>query len=184
MIEDASSYYAHMFFKISNGSLSAHFQTLAIRWWYVITTAPLMNLFLSVSIRCFLLVKTLQFPIPKDKNKLYVECREADTGDHEAKELTRKRRNKLLHSFIQLPSCDNQNALLFGFFAENSTPRLRLLTLVMHNDRHLQVGYQKTKVFFRDIDAINQFKPEILQQLNLLQQVQSRRPILRVFSNV
>lgn len=55
---------AHMLFKIRNSPSQAHFQTLSIGWSNIITSTPFMNLFLSISFSCFLLIITLKLPIP------------------------------------------------------------------------------------------------------------------------
>jgi len=67
--------HAYMIFEISNCSFSTHFQTLATGWRYVITPPPLVNLFLSKPICCFLLIETLQFTIPVEKisHKLHMK---------------------------------------------------------------------------------------------------------------
>ena len=42
-----------------------------------------------------------------------------------------------IHSFIQLPSSNNWNRLLGGFFAVNSSPGCCLFTLIMDDNRNL-----------------------------------------------
>ena len=45
---------------------------------------------------------------------------------------------KLLHSFIQLPSCYDTNGLLLCLFTVYLTPLVSLFTLIVHNDWNLK----------------------------------------------
>lgn len=111
---------SYIFFKISDCPFRTHFQTLSVWWRYIITTTPLMDFLLSISICGFLLIESLKFPIPENIYSIYDDLRDKESFKNKSRK--RQGEMKSLHSFIQLPCCYNWYWLLFSLLTINFTP--------------------------------------------------------------
>jgi hypothetical protein len=105
-----------------------------------------MNLVLAKPISRFLLVKALQFTIPL-RHSISKMKRDIQEAELERMEQPLQDISKLLHPFIQLPSCYDRNGLLLCLLTVYLTPLVCPFAFVVHNDWNLAQSDMKTSKY-------------------------------------